>query len=159
MDCYNVGMDELHPQRHYGHPRVVQFSVFLENRVGQLRKFLQLLDIADIRVAAISIVDSVDCAIVRCVLCPSDTARDLLRAEKLAASETDLVIVELPSADALSNLCECLIEAEVNIHYIYAMLYRPTGQPTIALHLDEPEVGANVLRKSHFVLLGESDLK
>lgn len=152
-------MEELQTQQGYSEPRVVQFSVFLDNRVGQLASFLRVLDIGDIRVAAISIVDSVDCAIVRCVLVPSDVARDLLRAEGLPTSQTEVVVVELPSADALPQLCESLIKAEVNIHYIYALLHRPTGQPTVALHLDDPELGAKVLRKSHFVLLGEADLK
>jgi len=151
-------MEQFSTQRGYEEPRVVQFSVFLDNRVGRLKSLLQLFEHTDVRLAAITIVDSVDCAIVRCVLVPSDEARDLLKAEGLAASETELVVVELPSA-ALSQLCECLLKAEVNIHYVYSLLHRPTGQPAVALHVDEPELAATVLRKSHFVLLGEGDLK
>lgn len=153
-------MTQFSTQRGYQEePRVIQFSVFLDNRVGRLKSLLQLFDQTDVRVAAISIADSVECAINRCILVPSDEARDLLKAEGLAASETELVVVELPSAESLSQLCECLLKAEVNIHYLYALLTRPTGAPAVALHVDEPEQAAAVLRKSHFNLLGEADLK
>lgn len=151
-------MEELQTQRGYREPSVVQFSIFLDNRVGRLKTLLQLLDERDISLAAISIIDSVDCAIVRCILTPSDAARDLLAAERISVSETDIVVVELPSADALGPMCECLLKAEVNLHYVYSLLVRPTGQPAVALHVDEPELAANILRASHFVLLGEAEL-
>jgi hypothetical protein len=152
-------MEELRTERGYREPTMTQFSVFLENRVGRLKSFLQLFDKSDIHVAAFSIVDSVDCAIVRCILVPSDDARELLRSKGLALSEVDVVVAELPSADALSQLCECLVKAELNIHYAYSLLVCPTGRPTVALYVDEPELAASVLRKSRFNLLGEADLK
>jgi len=152
-------MEEMRTQRGYREPTVTQFSVFLDNRVGRLKAFLQLFDASDVRLVAISVVDSVDCAIVRCVLVPADEARDRLKAAGLAVGETELVIVELSSADALSAMCECLLKTEVNIHYVYALLHRPTGQPAVALHVDEPELAAKILRQSHFNLLGEADLK
>ena len=152
-------MAELQTERGYREPTMTQFSVFLENRVGQLKTFLQLFEKSDIHVAAFSIVDSIDCAIVRCLLAPADEARELLRSKGIANSEVDVVVAELPSADALAQLCECLVKAELNIHYAYALLSHPTGRPTVALYVDEPALAASVLRKSHFNLLGEADLK
>ena len=67
--------------------------------------------------------------------------------------------VAMLAADALPQLCECLLKAEVNIHYVYALLARPTGQPAVILYVEEPELAASILRKSHFNLLGEADLK
>ena len=44
---------------------VCQLSVFLENRLGQLHRLIRILEGADVRILALSIVHSVDCAIVR----------------------------------------------------------------------------------------------
>ena len=49
-------------------PTVRQQSVFVENRVGQLMRLTKLFDQADIRILALSVVHSVDCAICRMIL-------------------------------------------------------------------------------------------
>ncbi len=138
-------------------PEVVQFSVFLDNRVGKLRGFLDLFDGTEVRVAALSVVDSADCAIVRTVLVPSSHARGILRSAKVPISETDLVVIELPSPDALKEICESLVAAEINIHYAYPLLVKKHGHSTLALHVDEPTLAASVLRRNEFLLLGEDD--
>ena len=46
-------------------PTLRQFAVFLENRVGRLHDLLRRFESHDIRVVALSIANSVDCAFVR----------------------------------------------------------------------------------------------
>ncbi len=152
-------MSEMETQRGYGEPQVVQFSVFLDNRVGKLRELLKLFEGMDVHLAALSVVDSIDCAIVRCVLVPSDNARGLLKAGGMVASETELVVIELPDPDGLAAACEALITAELNIHYVYPLLVKPHSSSALALHVDEPTMAAIVLRRAGFVLFGEADLK
>ena len=49
-------------------PCLRQFCVFMENRVGGLNELLRHLERHDLRVVALSIANSVDCAIVRVML-------------------------------------------------------------------------------------------
>lgn len=149
-------MDSYSPNQGQA-PRVVQFSVFLDNRVGKLRGLLELFEGSEVRVAALSVVDSADCAIVRCVLVPSSHARGLLLSANVPISETELVVLELPSPDALREICESMVAAEINIHYAYPLLVKKHGHSTLALHVDEPTLAAKVLLRNGFILLGEDD--
>ena len=46
-------------------PCLRQFCVFMENRVGRLHNLMRCLERDDLRIIALSIDDSVDCAVVR----------------------------------------------------------------------------------------------
>ena len=47
-------------------------------------------------------------------------------------------VVELPlGPQSLSDLCMALLQAEINIHYIYPLLVRPSG-PAVVLYVDVP---------------------
>ena len=151
-------MEALQTERGYAEPRVIQFSVFLDNRVGKLRELLNLFVGTDVHMAALTVVDSADCAIVRCVLAPSEMARRMLLSGGIPFSETELVVAELPSSDALPDVCEALVAAEVNIHYAYPLIIKPHGHSAVALHIDEPGMGGTVLRRKGFVMLGEADM-
>ena len=60
----------------HDYPTIRQQSVFIENRVGQLLRLTKLFDQTDIRILAVSVVYSVDCAIVRMILDDPDNAYD-----------------------------------------------------------------------------------
>lgn len=140
-------------------PTVRQQSVFVENRVGQLLRLTQLFDQADIRILAVSIVHSVDCAICRMIVDDPDKARELLTAHHFPVCETELMVVSLPHGKrALLGVWASLLGGEVNIHYTYPMLIQPKGQPAIALAPDNIDAAARLLNEDGFTLLDEDDL-
>lgn len=151
-------MEEFNSDPVFARPGVVQFSVFLDNRVGQLGKLLELFVGTDVQLAAVSVLDSADCAIVRCVLVPSDEARGVLASAGMSVSETEMVVAELGSPDALRDICRALLAGEINIHYAYPLIIKPHGDSAVALHVDEPELAARILARGGFVLLGEKDM-
>ncbi len=142
----------------YEPPRVVQFSVFLENRCGKLLELVKIFDNQHTEIAALNVLDSADHAVVRLVTSRSDLTRRLLQRHKLAFSECDVVIVELRSGQALSNICATLLAAEVNIHYIYPLVVRPHGLPAFALNTDDQVLASQILRRRLFHVLAENDL-
>jgi hypothetical protein len=142
----------------YEAPRNVQFSVFIDNRVGQLRELLSVFDRQALVVAGLSIIDSADYAVVRMITSKSDLARRLLQRHKHPFSENDILVVELASDQTLHKMCACLLQAELNIHHAYPLLVRPRGLPTIALHTDDLTMASQVLVRKLFTLLGENDL-
>ena len=140
-------------------PSIRQFSVFLENRVGQLSDLVRRFENTKIRIVALSIVDSVDCAIVRLVLSHPEQGKEILEQAKLALTESDLVGVEFPKIEQpLLAVCSALLQAEINIHYAYPMLIHPHGRTAIALHVDNHEAAVETLRQREFRVLTESDL-
>lgn len=144
---------------HYAPPSVRQFSVFLENKVGRLLDLVRLFDDADdVHLCALSVVESSDHAVVRIIPNNADAARVLLRGNRLAFSECDLLMVEVGEEHALSTLCLYLLGAELNIRFAYPLMLHRDGAPTIAMSVDDHVLAGQVLRRKHFRLLGEGDL-
>ncbi len=142
----------------YDAPRITQFNVFLDNRVGKLMDLVDSLSARGLSIVGLSILDTVDHAVVRVVTSRSALARDLLKKREFPFSEVDVMAVTTPPPDGLAKLCRALLSAEVGIHYAYPLLVRPNGLPAVVLYTDEPEMTVTVLRRKSMILLGESDL-
>ncbi len=142
-----------------GFPTVRQQSVFIENRVGALLQLTRLFDQTDIRILAVSVVYSVDCAIIRMILDQADAAHDVLTKNGFQVSDTELIVVSLPHGKrALLHTWAALIGGEISIHYVYPLLVRPKGSAAIACCVDNLEQAVRVLRERRFDLLDQSDL-
>jgi hypothetical protein len=140
--------------------RVRQFTVFLENKVGRLQTLVRALEQGTGKIAAMSIHEAADSALVRLICSGPDEAREILKYANFAFSETELLVVELPkrTKQPLIDICSALLAAEINIHYAYPLLLRPRG-PSLALAVDDPTLAARLLIRKGFTLIGESDLK
>lgn len=140
-------------------PTIRQQSVFIENRVGQLLRLAKLFDSTDIRILAISVVYSVDCAIVRMVLDQADQAHEVLTEAGFQVSEAELLAVSLPHGKrALLHTWAALLGGEISIHYTYPLLIRPRGCAALAVLPDNLEQAVRVLRERDFELLDQDDL-
>ena len=141
------------------YPSIRQFTVFLENRVGQLLEVVRRFEGSKVRIVAFSIVDSAECAFVRFLLSHPEQGREILERAGLAMIETDLIGVELPDGpQALLKVCTALLQAEVNIIQAYPILLRPHGRPCVALMVDNIEMGMDTLASKGFVMISEADL-
>ncbi len=154
MDIEPLGTAEAQ-----GIPTVRQQSVFIENQVGQLLRLTRLFDQTDIRILAVSVVYSVDCAICRMILDDPDRAYDIMAGARFQVSEAELLVVALPPGKrALLHTWLALLRGEVNIHYTYPLLVRPSGAAAIAVLPDNLEQAVTVLREERFHLLDQADL-
>ncbi len=140
-------------------PCLRQFCVFLENRVGRLNDLMRQLESPDSRVLAMSIVDSVDFAMVRLMFNDADRAREKLELSGFLFSESDVVGVELPEGDKpFHEVCSALVKAEVNIHHAYPLLYRRNGRGAIAMFVDDVDQAVQILLEAGQRVITENDL-
>jgi len=140
-------------------PCLRQFGVFMENRVGRLHDLLRQIEQHDLRVVALSIVDSVDCAIGRVILSNCDRGREIFRLSNFTVFEVDVIGVELPDdPQPYVAICSSLLQAEVNIHYTYPLLYRRQGRGAVALYVDDIDLGLSVLRDQGHKIITENDV-
>jgi len=140
-------------------PSIRQFTVFLENRVGQLLEVVRRFEGTTVRIVALSITDSAECAFVRFLLSHPEEGREVLERAGLAIIESDLIGVELPQGpDGLLQVCTALLQAEVNIVQAYPLLVRPRGRPAVALMVDNIDIGLETLAAKGFVMVTENDL-
>ncbi|MSR28326.1 MAG: acetolactate synthase [Phycisphaerales bacterium] len=143
----------------YSPPYVRQFAVFLDNKVGKLLELLKLFeDDASVTVAALSVMDSSDHAVVRMIFSNADAARHLLRKNGYTFSELDLIIVQIGEGQSLTRVCLFLLGAELNIRFVYPVLMRAASEPCVALAVDDCHLAGQILLRKRFTLLGEEDL-
>lgn len=140
-------------------PSLRQFCIFLENRVGRLHDLLRRFEGHDLRVVALSIVDSVDCATARLLVDNYERGREILDLSDFAVFESDVIGVELPDGpQPYLRVCTALLQAEVNIHYTYPLLFRRRGRCAIALYVDDIDLGLKILRDQGLKVVTEKDL-
>lgn len=142
------------------YPAIRQFTVFLENRVGQLLEVVRKFQGSKVRIVALSISDSTECALVRFLLSDPEGGREILERAGLALVESDLIGIELPdSPQPMLQMCTALLAAEVNIIQVYPLLVRPTGRPAVAVMVDNIEMALDTLTNKGFRLINEDELK
>ena len=133
------------------YPSIRQFTVFLENRVGQLLEVIRRFEGSKVKIVALSINDSSECAFVRFLLSHPEQGREILERAGLALIESDLIGVELPDGNQpLLQVCTALLQAEVNIVQAYPLLVRPRGRAAVALMVDNLEMGQETLGAKGF---------
>jgi hypothetical protein len=141
------------------YPTLRQFTVFLENRVGQLMEVVRRFEGSRVKIVAFSINDATECAFVRFLLSHPEQGREILERAGLALIETDLIGVELPDGpQPLLQVCTGLLQAEVNIVQAYPLMIRPHGRPVVAIMVDNPETAIDTLHSKGFTMITERDL-
>ena len=91
-----VGID-LSTMRGRDYPTIRQFTVFMENRVGQLLELVRRFEGSKVRIVAFSMNESAECSIGRFMLSHPEQGREILERAGLAIIESDLIGVVLPN--------------------------------------------------------------
>jgi len=137
---------------------VKQFSVFAENKVGRLHDVVKLLAGKDVHVLALCLVDTTDSTIIRLVVDYPETAAPLLSEHGFSHSLAEVLAVEIDTEARLHQVTASLVQAEINIHYIYPFLMRPHNKTGLVLRLEDAELAAEVLKRNQITVLTQSDL-
>lgn len=137
---------------------VRQFSIFAQNRVGRLYDLTSLLATNDVHIMAVTVLDSTENAIVRVIVDDPDKTRELLSANNYPFGESEILAVEVPDDSGMKQVLAALLEAEINIQYVYAFAKRPAGRSAFALHVEDPEIGSQALNHRGFKVLSQRDI-
>lgn len=144
--------------RGYATPAVVQFSIFLANRVGKMMELVKWLDEQRVRIAALAVHEASDHAVVRVVTSNANVTRQVLTEQHLTYIESDILVVALDRDHTLSDMCQFVLSAELNIRFTYPLFGWEGGPAAIALAIDDPTMAGQILRRKEFRLLGEADM-
>ncbi len=137
---------------------VKQFSVFTENRVGRLSDLTTLLKDNNVHIVALTVLDFTDTTILRLVVDDNDAARELMVNNDFPYTECDVVAVEIADEADLREVLAALLEAEINIHYVYSFIKRPEGRSALVLNIEDPDVAAQSLNNHGFKVLTQADI-
>jgi hypothetical protein len=138
---------------------VRQLSVFLLNRAGALFGMVKLLQDCGIHVLGLTVQDAVDVSVARLITSDPDGAETLFIERGIPFGSCEMLVLELPEGvEDLNRSLHSLLTGETNIHFLYALLVRPYGKPTMALHVEDIDVAVNVLTAQGLRILTQADL-
>jgi hypothetical protein len=137
---------------------VKQFSVFAENRVGRLYDLATLLKDNNVHIMAVTVLDTTDSSIIRMVVDDPDRARELLVNNDFPYGESGVLAVEITDESEVKGVLAALLEAEINIHYVYSFIRRPLDKAAIAISAEDSDTAAQALANRGFKILQQSDI-
>jgi hypothetical protein len=116
-----------------------QLCIFLENKPGVLSRLCRALAGARINLKAISVLDSLDHAVVRLVVDKPAAARRLFEDHHLLVIENDLLALSLPDRPGeLGRVAARLAKARINITYVFGSAPDGMKRGTIYLRVEAP---------------------
>ena len=123
-----------------------QLAVFLDNRPGMLARTCQALAKADVNILALSILDTVDHAIVRMVVDKPKEAEAVLSQMHAMIQRRDVLVMDVPNqVGVLADLSERLTASGINLEYAYCTASSSQGAGTIVLRTNDLEATINAL--------------
>ncbi|MEM7261366.1 MAG: hypothetical protein AAF488_05200 [Planctomycetota bacterium] len=145
--------------RGFQEPFVRQITFFLQNKVGELGDVLRHVEAEGIVVHSVSVLDGIDCAVVRFVVDRVDATMKLLYDSRISATENAVIAVPLPNdGSSLLEVCRALLSAEINLHYMYPMITRMHDRGIVLIHVDDADTGVEVLERRGFEIIGHNEL-
>ena len=137
---------------------VVQFSIYADNKVGRLNEIVGLLAVHEVHIMAMAILDTTDSSIIRLIVDYPEEAQKLLIEHLFSFVQSELIAVELQSEATIKTVTSALVQAEINIHYIYPFITRPNGRYALALRLEDNDLAAETLKRHQLRVIGQNDI-
>ncbi|MEE1086126.1 MAG: amino acid-binding protein [Schaedlerella sp.] len=130
---------------------IQQLSVFLENRAGRLDNVLKALAEGNVNIVALSLADTSEYGMLRMIVSDPAKGRAVLTEASMTAMLTEVVALRVPHAPgSLSKAMHQIVEADVNIEYMYA--FANGDDAAAVLKSDAPEKVAEVLINGGFAV-------
>lgn len=137
---------------------VRQFSIFAENRLGQLHELTNLFKQHNVHLMAITVLDTTDSAIIRVIVDDPDRARELMVNNDFPYTECEVLAVELGDESQLKPVLGAIYQAEINVHYVYSFIKRPQGGAAIVMSIEDIDVATQALNHCGFKVLTQRDI-
>ena len=133
---------------------VKQISVFLENKPGRLSSLTNALSEKDVDIFYITIAETGEYGVIRCVTKNNDKAVAVLQAAGFTVSVTELVGVEIgDKPGALNEVLQFLSDKGIQIEYLYSFSRDAGKRAAILMKIDDAEGAAKLLKKRGFNLI------
>ncbi len=133
---------------------VEQMAVFMENRQGRIMELAKTLKENAIDLITLSIADTKDFGILRCIARDNAKAQKVLKEAGFTVTTTKLIGVEV--VDEPGGMCDILtlLGAEnINIEYLYSFAHTATKKAIILFKVSDEELALKILKDNGNKLL------
>lgn len=139
---------------------VKQISVFLENTTGSLARLTRLLSKGGVDLIALSIADTENYGIMRCIVSDTDLGVKIMREAGYVARLTDVVAVSVPDQPGgLAHVLTLLNAADVSVEYLYSFVRNSGSHALVIFRLSDNARGVRVLQEGDITLLTQEEVR
>ncbi|HOI75360.1 MAG TPA: ACT domain-containing protein [Syntrophales bacterium] len=138
--------------------KIVQLSVFIENRAGVLAELTTFLGDSGINIRALSIAESRDFGVLRMIVPDPAAAAERLRSRGYRFQEVEVLAVKVADRPGgLARALSALAAEGLNVDYLYTFLDKLDNRAVIIFRADNPDFAETVLDGQGFEFLGPED--
>ena len=138
---------------------IKQISVFVENRPGRLFEITGVLRDAGVDIRALTIADTTDFGIMRCLVDRPDEAIAVLSENGFTASPTEVVAVQVPDVPGgLAHVLQIIDDAGINVEYLYSFVRTPNDNALILFRVDDTEKCQKLFAENGIVTLTDEQV-
>ena len=139
--------------------KVLQLSVFLENKPGRLEDVTGIFEQGKINIRALSLADTTEFGILRLIVNDNDKAKRLLNEAGYTVGINEVVAVEVEDRPGgLHRILTALSSDRINVEYMYAFV-RQSGQNAVMIfRFDNPAAGIATLTREGVRVIDGRDL-
>lgn len=120
--------------------KIVQLSIFVENREGRLADIMGILAGAKINIRALSLADTSDFGVLRMIVDTPDKAIAALKAKDVLVKTTDIIAVEVEDQPGgLAKVLDVFKNAGINIEYMYAFVEKNNCNAVMVFRVENPD--------------------
>lgn len=138
---------------------VKQISVFVENKKGRLARITEVLGKGGIDLIALSIADTTNFGIMRCIVNDPEKALKLLKENDITASTTEVIVAEVvDKPGGLAYVLGLLDKADISVEYLYSFVRTPNENALILFRVEDIDRAVKALEAGGVKLLDEKDI-
>ncbi|HIQ62986.1 MAG: ACT domain-containing protein [Christensenellales bacterium] len=139
---------------------VQQISVFIENQPGKLAEFAELLGREGIDLVALSIADTTNFGILRCIVCDYERAAKIIGEAGYTARVTDVLAVSVPDKPGgMAQAVRALTDAGISIEYLYSFVRSAGNNALLIFRVDKLDEAYRVLQASGVKLITQEQVR
>ena len=139
---------------------VKQLSVFVENKQGRIMEILSTLAQHKIDIKALSVADGMDFGVMRMIVSDAELAKKELTSDGVIVRISDVMAVAVEDEPgALMHTFATLCGNGIEIEYMYAFAEKIGGSSIIAIHTNNPEKSAQLLKSTGVHVLENSEVE
>jgi hypothetical protein len=133
---------------------MIQLSVYLEDRPGELASFIKLLMDNKIFIRALTVAKTTEYGLILALVDNPEKCINLLEERDFLISTTEVIAVRLNDyPNALYEIPKSLGENEINIEYFYSTLVKDESMLILRVEETTIEKAVEVLEKTGFTIV------
>jgi hypothetical protein len=138
---------------------VKQISVFIENKFGRLSEATEAIGDSGVNIRALSVADTSDFGILRCIVNDPDKALKVLKERGFAAHATEVIAAEIPDVPGgLAKQLKILRDSDINVEYLYAFVTKSRDNAVVIIRVEDPGKTVELLKKGGMTVLSQEEV-